>query len=68
MSYEDMDAQELRAELEDWHHRIAKLARDYRAARQAGDWAWEAGVGLALDQALAQARRIERYLQLGVAA
>lgn len=67
-AYEDLSAVELRDQREEWHRRVCELAREYRTARQSGIFAWEAGVGVALDQALAQVRRIEKLLQLGVAA
>lgn len=67
-AYENMSAADLRAELEDWRRRALDYARDFLAARDAGDFGWEAGIEVALRQALSQARRLERMLQLGVAA
>jgi hypothetical protein len=63
-----MDAADLRMERERWHEQVCMFAREYRAARQSGDFAWEAGVGIALDQALAQVRRLDGFLRLGAAA
>lgn len=67
-SYEEMDAAELRASLEHWHEQVCMLAREYRSARQSGLFAWEAGIGTALDQALGQVKRIKHLLELGIAA
>lgn len=65
---DELDASELRQDLEYWHGQVCLYAREYRSARQSGDFAWEAGIGVALDQALGQVRRLEALLRLGVAA
>jgi hypothetical protein len=65
---EDLDAGDLRAEKDDWTAKALLYAREYRAASQSGEVSWEHGVGIALDQALAQVRRIDHLLKLGVAA
>ena len=67
VTYDQMDAFELRAEREEWHEKVCKLAREYRQARRSSDFAWEAGVGIALDQALAQVKRLDALLKLGAA-
>lgn len=68
MRYEDMCAADLREELNLWQTKALNLAREFLDARDSGDIVWEAGIGIALRQALAQVKRIERYLRLGVAA
>lgn len=68
VSYESMDALQLRDRREELHVSVCKLAREVRRARLAGDWAWESGVGAHLDAALKQVETIDRLLKLGVAA
>jgi hypothetical protein len=67
-SYEDMSAADLRMELDEWRQRALRYARELLDARDGGDFAWEQGIAIALRLSLAQVRRIERLLQLGVAA
>lgn len=63
-----MDAFELRATLEEWHEQVCKLAAEHRAADQARDIVWAEGIGVALDQALLQVRRIKALLHVGAVA
>lgn len=67
MSYDTMDAAELRTERDHWREKACEYARQYREARLAGDWSREAGIGVALDQALVMEHHIDRMLKLGVA-
>lgn len=64
-AYHDMTADELRAERDKWREQVCCLAREYRNARQSGDFSWEAGIGVSLDQALNQVRRLNALLKLG---
>ena len=68
MTYDDMDAYQLRAELEIWHETVVKLAGEYRQAVAADDPVWAEGLGLALDQAVHQAKRVRALLRVGAAA
>ena len=65
---EDMSAQELREELDDWTARCLMYAKELLAASESNDLAWEHGIKVALRQALDHVRRLERLLHLGVAA
>ena len=68
MSYEDMDAGQLRDEREAWRVQICKLAREYRQAVAAENVVWAEGIGIGLDQALAVEHRLDRLLKVSVAA
>ena len=68
MTYDAMDTYELRAALEEWHDQIVKLAGEYRQAVVAENVVWAEGIGLALDQALGQAKRVRALLRVGAAA
>ena len=63
-----MDAADLRAEKEDWTARALMYSREFLAATEAGDLDWEHNMKIALRQALAQVKRIDHLLKLGVAA
>lgn len=65
---EEMDAGELRAELDEWREKALTYARELLAASESNDVAWEHGIKVALRQALDHVRRLERLLHLGVAA
>lgn len=67
-AYEDLDVVELRDALEEWHRTVCKLAREYRSSHEAGLGTWSSGVGVALDHALSQVRRIEGIIQSGAVA
>lgn len=66
-AYQEMSAAELRDELADWNRQVRVYATKFLDARDAGE-GLEFGLEAALRNALAQARKIERLLQLGVAA
>jgi hypothetical protein len=68
MSYENLDASELRVERDHWREQVVEYARQYREARIAGDWSREVGVGVCLDNALAHEHLIDRMLKLGAVA
>jgi hypothetical protein len=69
-----MDAVELREAREEWHKKVCELAGEYRQAvfaeRLVGGegLVWAEAVGMNLDAALSQVRRIDLLLKLGVAA
>jgi hypothetical protein len=67
-AYDAMEAWELGVELEFWHEQVVKLATEYRHAIDAEDTVWAAGVGLALDQALGQVKKIKTLLKVGAVA
>jgi len=68
MRFEDMDAGDLRAELAQWTSQALIYSREFLAATESGDLDWEHNMRIALRHALAQVRRIDHLLKLGVAA
>jgi hypothetical protein len=67
MTYEDMDAVELRHELDDWTARSIQWADDVANAVEAQDIIRAAFITHAYRQARMQMRRIKRCLEIGVA-
>lgn len=65
--YENMDAAELRAELEDWTQKTLQWADDLANAIDAQDLIRAAFMAHAYRQARAQLRKVKRALALGVA-
>lgn len=67
MAYEDLDAAELRAELDDWTQRTIQWADDLVTAIDALDVVQAAFMAHAYKQARMQMRKIRHAMQLGVA-
>lgn len=67
MSYEDLDAAELRAELDDWTQKTLQWADDLADAIDAQDIIRAAFMVHAYRQARAQMRRIKHFLKIEVA-
>ena len=66
-AYEDMDAAELRADLDDWTARCFQWADDLADAISAGDY-WRAVALLhGYRQARNQVKKIRHFLQIGIA-
>lgn len=66
-AYEDMDAAELRCELDDWTQRTLKWADDLCGAIEAQDF-WRAVLMThGYKQARNQVKRIRHFMQIGVA-
>ena len=65
MSYEALEAWELRGELELVHEQIVELAAKYRHAVDAEDEVWTPGLAVSLDAAIAQAKHIRGLLKVG---
>ena len=67
MTYEDMDAAELRAELEEWTRKTLQWADDLADAIDAQDLYRAVFMVHAYRQARWQMRRIRHFLKVGVA-
>jgi len=68
VSYEDMDAFELRAELDDWTQRSIQWGDDLANAIEALDMIRAAAMVGAYRQARMQMRKLKRCLEIGTAA
>jgi len=67
-AYEDLDAVELRHELDDWTARSIQWGDDLANAIEAQDMIWAAAMVGAYRQARMQMRKLKRCLEIGTAA
>jgi hypothetical protein len=68
VSLDELDASELRAELDDATHAALDRLDDLINAVESGDLFYAASVGLAAKAAAARVKRLRNALRLGVAA
>lgn len=66
-AYEDLDAAELRAELEDWTQKTLQWADDLADAIEAQDFWRAVFMCHAYRQARTQMRKIRHFLSIGIA-
>jgi hypothetical protein len=68
MSYENLDASELRVERDHWREQVVEYARQFLEAEEAGDGSRMFGLRVCLTNALAHEHLIDRMLKLGAVA
>jgi hypothetical protein len=66
-AYDDMDAAELRAELQICEDSLEKLVDKMICSLEAGDWVWTSALLIAVKTQLARKKALRRRLTLEVA-